>query len=131
MKPHQSIIAAAVIVLSSVSLLAGPGPQSWNHTTPISTTKAAETLKPGDTAVMVCGACKTVLVSEAQHVGPASKGSEQWLTIGTTHKCDHCGGEMSVIKGKVADSMQHNCSMCGEGAAFCSAVNGAAKSDTN
>ena len=126
MKTRRSLLAlgVAALVLSSASLIAGPGPQFWNRATPVTTTKEADALKPGDTAVMVCAACKTVMVREARHVGPPSKGSEQWFTIGTKHQCGHCGGEMSVVKGKTTDSMQHNCSMCGEGAAFCCAVKG-------
>jgi len=128
MKTHRSLLAlvGAVLSLSTASLIAGPGPQFWNRTTPVTTTKEADALKPSDTAVMVCGACKTVLVRDSRHVGPAGKGYEEWFTIGAKHKCDHCGGEMAVVRGKATDSMQHNCSMCGEGAAFCCAV----KTDT-
>ena len=124
MKTRRILLAlsAVALVLSSASLIAGPGPQFWNRATPVTTTKDADALKPDDTVVMVCGACKTVLVRESKHVGPAGKGSEQWFTIGTKHQCGHCGGEMSVVKGKTTDSMQHNCTMCGEGAAFCCAV---------
>ena len=128
MQTNRSRLALVVAVLgiSTASLIAGPGPQYWNRATPVTSTKEADALKPGDTAVMVCGACKTVLVRDSRHVGPPGKGYEQWFTIGAKHKCDHCGGEMSVVRGKTSDSMQHNCSMCGEGAAFCCAV----KTDT-
>jgi hypothetical protein len=128
MKTRLSLhaLGAVALALSSASLFAGPGLQYWNRATPVATTTEAEALKPGDTAVMVCGACKTVLVSDSKHVGPAGKGSEQWFTIGTKHQCGHCGGEMSVVRGNTTDSMQHNCSMCGEGAAFCCAVKGGA-----
>jgi hypothetical protein len=124
MKTNPSLLAlvGAVLSLSTASLIAGPGPQFWSRTTPVTTTKEADALKPSDTAVMVCGACKTVLVRDSRHVGPAGKGYEEWFTIGAKHKCDHCGGDMSVVRGKTTDSMQHNCSMCGEGAAFCCAV---------
>lgn len=115
-----SVLALAVGLSSSA--IAGPGPQFWNRATPVTTAKEADALKPGDTAVMVCGACKTVLVRDSKYVGPGGKGHMEWFTIGKKHKCDHCGGEMSVVRGKTTDSMQHNCSMCGEGAAFCCAV---------
>ena len=109
---------AALGALASFAY-AGPGPQFWNRATPITTTKEAEAVKPDDTVMMVCGACKTVMIRNSKHVGPPSKGHEEWFTIGSKHQCDHCGGEISVVRGKTADSMQHNCSMCGEGAAFC------------
>ncbi len=115
-----SMLALAISLGSSA--IAGPGPQFWNRASPVTTTKEAEALKPTDTAVMVCGACKTVLVRDAKYVGPSGKGRYEWFTIGAKHKCDHCGGEMSVVRGKTTDTMQHNCSMCGEGAAFCCAV---------
>ena len=124
MKAHRSFLAAGALALalSSISLFAGPPPQFWNRATPVTTTKEADALKPGDTAVMVCGACKTVMIRASKHVGSPSKGSEEWFTIGAKHQCDHCGGEMTVVHGKTTDSMQHNCSMCGEGAAICCAV---------
>ena len=73
MKTNRSLLAlvGAVLSLSTASLIAGPGPQFWNRATPVTTTKEADALKPSDTAVMVCGACKTVLVRDSRHVGPA------------------------------------------------------------
>jgi hypothetical protein len=47
------------------------------------------------------------------------KGHDEWFVLGSKHHCDRCGGEITVVKGKTTDSMQHNCSKCGEGAAFC------------
>lgn len=124
MKTTRSLFAlgATALLLSAASLVAGPGPQYWNRTTTVTTAKQAEAIKPGDTTVMVCGACKTVLVRDSKYVGPSGKGRVEWFTIGAKHQCDHCGGEMSVVKGKTTDTMQHNCSMCGEGAAYCCTV---------
>jgi len=115
-------LGAAALMLSSNLLFAGPGIQYWTRSRPVTTTKEADALKPDDLAVMVCGACKTVLVKEPKHVGPPSKGRDEWFVIGSKHSCDHCGGDMTVVNGKTSDSMEHNCSKCGEGAAFCCAV---------
>ena len=124
MEIHCSFLAAAAaaLVLSSVSLVAGPAPEFWNLARPVITTKAADAVKPDETAMMVCGACKTVMVRSSRSVGSPNQNHQEWFIVGSKHKCDHCGGEMSVVRGKTADSMQHNCSMCGEGAAFCCAV---------
>jgi hypothetical protein len=112
-------LALATIVLSAC---AGPA-QYGTNAIPITTTKEAATVKPHDTILMVCGACKTVdLVDAVYGRSPSSEIDQygyEWLKVGTKHKCDHCGGEITVVKGKTADSMQHNCSKCGEGAAFC------------
>ena len=115
------LATAAFCVLASFAH-AGPPPEFWNRARPITTVKEAEAVKPDDTVVMVCGACKSAMVRDSKHAGPLSKGHEEWFTIGSKHKCDHCGGEITVVRGKTKDSMQHNCSMCGEGAAFCCAA---------
>ena len=122
----SGMLVGAAIAFSftgtAITTKAGPSPEFWNRLTPITSVKEAEVVKRDDALVMVCGACKTALIRNSQHVGPPSKGSEQWLTIGSKHQCDHCGGEITVVRGKTADSMQHNCSKCGEGAAFCCAT---------
>jgi hypothetical protein len=112
---------AALGVLASFAY-AGPPPDFWNRARPITTTQEAATVKPDDTVMMVCGACKSVMIRDSKHFGPAGKGHDEWFVIGSKHKCDHCGGEITIVRGKTADSMQHNCSMCGEGAAFCCAA---------
>lgn len=101
---------------------AGPGVQYWSRTRPVTTTEDVAAIKPDDTVAMVCGACKTVMLRDPKHVGPQGKGHEEWFTAGSKHSCDHCGGEISVVKGKTSDSMQHNCSKCGAGAASCCAT---------
>ena len=116
------LILATIILGAAASIAsAGPGTQYWTRTKPITTTKEADAVKPDATVAMVCGACKTTMIRDTKNIGPQSKGRLAWFTIGSKHKCEHCGGEISVVKGKTADSMQHNCSMCGEGAAFCCA----------
>lgn len=128
-KIYTARILFAAVALSALASFAhaGPPPEFWNRTKPVTTVKEAEAVKPDDSLAMVCGACKTVMIRDSKHVGPPSKGHEEWFTIGSKHKCDHCGGEISVVKGKTADSMQHNCSRCGAGAAFCCAVEPAKK----
>lgn len=98
---------------------AGPPPEFWNRTRPITSVKEAAAVKDDATVAMVCGACKTVLIRDSRYVGPAGKGRMDWFTIGSEHKCDHCGGTIKVVQGKTADSMEHNCSKCGDHAAFC------------
>src|SRR4051794_36537320 len=99
-----SLLAIALSINSPV--LAGPGPQYWNRTKPVTTTKDAAAVKPDATVTMVCGACKTVLIRDSRHIGPAGKGHEDWFTIGSKHQCDRCGGEIAVVQGKTTDSMQ-------------------------
>ena len=117
---------AVTLLLGAAAALiyAGPPPDFWNRTRPITTGKEAKAVKPDDTVVMVCGACKTVAVLDAVFgYFPGSDDVDnyryQWVAVGSKHKCDHCGGEITVVQGKTKDEMQHNCSKCGEGAAFC------------
>ena len=122
-RPTSKIITGAVtailLVASAVMSHAGPPPEFWNRSRVITTVKEADAVKPDDPLAMVCGACKTALIRDSRQVGPPSKSHTEWFTLGSKHQCDHCGGEITVVQGKTADSMQHNCSMCGEGAAFC------------
>ena len=103
----------------TTSVVAGPGPEFWNRTKPITTTKEATAVKADATLAMVCTACKTVLIHDSRHVGPLGKGHDEWFVIGSKHQCGNCGGEISVVQGKTTDSMQHNCTKCGQSAAFC------------
>lgn len=120
-RPLRMISLLAVIVTASASSFAGPGPQYWNRLKPVTTVAEAQAVKPGDPMVLVCGACKTVSITEFKSTWPNGKGPGRWMEIGTKHSCDNCGGEITVVKGKTTDSMQHNCSKCGDGAAFCCA----------
>ena len=118
----KSVAVTLLLGVFAALIYAGPGPEFWNRTKPVTTVKDAKAVKPGDTVAMVCGACKTALIRDSKHVGAPNQGNREWFTIGSKHSCDHCGGTITVVKGKTTDSMQHNCSMCGEGAAFCCAA---------
>jgi len=109
----------AVALSFTTFVVAGPGSEFWNPTKPVTTTKEAAAVKPDATVAMVCTACKTVRIHEFRHVGPLGKGHDEWPVIGSKHQCGSCGGEIAVVKGKTTDSMQHNCTKCGQGAAFC------------
>ena len=113
------LLALELLGASAALDQAGPGPQFWNRAKPVTTTQEAAAIKPGDTMVMVCGKCKTVAITEFTSGLPNGKGTPRWMQIGTRHECESCGGTITVVKGKTTDSMQHNCSKCGEGAAFC------------
>ncbi len=116
------LFATAALGAFASLVSAGPGPEYWNRTKPVTTFSDAKKVGPAEMVTMQCKGCKTVLIRNSKHVGPAGKGSEEWYTIGSTHKCDECQGEITVVKGKTADSMQHNCSKCGEGAVTCCVV---------
>lgn len=102
--------------------VAGPGIDYWRNAGQIKTVQEANALKPGTEMMLVCGACKTVRVSEHKSDWPNGKGPRNWVEVGTKHECGHCGGTITVVNGKTKDEMQHNCSKCGEGAAFCCAM---------
>ena len=126
MKTHTSLnlkkTMAVTLLLGVFAALiyAGPGSEYWNRTKPVTTFSEAKKVGPDDMVTMQCKTCKTVLIRNAKHVGPPNQGQQEWFTVGSKHTCDECKGEITVVKGKTADSMQHNCSKCGEGAVTCS-----------
>ena len=111
----------ATVALSAAALttFAGEDSSSWKAAKPVTTFTEAKAVTPDDTVTMQCKSCKTVLVRDVKHVGPPGKGHDEWATIGSKHRCDECKGEITVVRGKTTDSMQHNCSKCGAGAVTC------------
>ena len=128
MKTLRLASLLAIAALAASSAFAGPGIQYWNARR-VQTQKEAQAVKPGDTMALVCGTCKTVKLTEYKGNLPNGKGTPVWTTVGTKHTCDNCNGEITVVKGKTTDTMQHNCSKCGDDAAFCCAGSAPAKDD--
>ena len=120
-KPTIARLAFATAALGAFAslLYAGSGPQYWTAAKPVATFSEAKKAGPDDIVTMQCKGCKTVLIRSAKHVGPPNQGRQEWSTIGSKHSCDECKGEITVVKGKTADSMQHNCSKCGDGTVTC------------
>ncbi|MBL9188361.1 MAG: hypothetical protein JNK23_12825 [Opitutaceae bacterium] len=115
------LLLATTAVGAFASLIyAGPGSAYWRSTKPVTTFSEAKKVGPDDTVTMQCKGCKTVLIRDAKNVGLPNQGRQEWFTVGSKHTCGECKGEITVVKGKTTDSMQHNCSKCGEGAVTCS-----------
>ena len=115
------LATAALGVLASFAH-AGPPTEGWRDTKQIKTFTEAKAVEPDATVTMACDKCKTVTVHDSKHVGPPSKGHEEWFVVGSKHTCSECGGEITVVKGKTTDSMQMNCTKCGEGSVTCCAT---------
>ena len=113
------LLVTAVLGTFASFAFAGPGPQYWQAAKPVTTFSEAKSVGPSDTVTMQCKGCKTVMIRDVRHVGPLGKGHDEWFTIGSRHVCSECKGEITVVKGKTKDAMQHNCSKCGEGAVTC------------
>jgi hypothetical protein len=118
----RSLYAVAALGALASFVYAGPGPQYWTRAKPITTFTEAKTVGADDTVTMQCKSCKTAMIRNSKHVGPPGKGRDEWFTVGTKHTCDECKGEITVVEGKTKDSMQHNCSKCGEASVTCCAV---------
>lgn len=116
------LLATATFGVLASFTHAGPPSDQWTRTKQIKTFAEAQAVAPDATVTMGCNKCKTVSIREGRHVGPASKGHEEWFAVGSKHTCNECGGEITVVKGKTVDSMQLNCSKCGEGAVTCCAT---------
>jgi len=108
----------ALALSFSASLYAGPGPQYWQMMEQIRAENKAMSAKSVDTptnpvsTLMPCEACKTIPLRDSRWVGPLSKSRIEWFTVGAKHMCAHCGGEIKVVRGATANSMQRNCPMC-------------------
>src|ERR1035438_1332262 len=113
-----SLLALALAVTSSTARAGAVLPPDWHRATPIVTASYDTAVKPDDTVVMACSACKTVSVLEHRLL-PGAKAGTAMFTLGSKHECAMCGGEIASVNGKTVDSMQHNCSMCGADAAYC------------
>lgn len=101
---------------------AGPPAEGWRGTKQVKTFTEAEAVGTDAIVTMACDKCKTVMVRETKHVGPQGKGPDAMFVVGSKHTCEECGGEITVVKGKTTDSMQMNCSKCGEGSVTCCAT---------
>jgi hypothetical protein len=86
----------------------------------IKTPAEAEALKPGDSIVMVCDKCKSVMV----HNVTTEKGHIKVMTVGQKHLCPGCESTITVVgTGKSArDEVKHTCAKCGDDSVFCCAT---------
>jgi hypothetical protein len=86
----------------------------------IKTPAEAEALKPGDSMVMVCNKCKSVMV----HNVSTEKGHIKVMTVGQKHLCPGCESTITVVgTGKGAkDVVKHTCDKCGDDSVFCCAT---------
>ena len=123
---RKTIGLAALLALALAFIVpaasAGPGPEYWRNLGQVKTQKEAKEIKPDSTVMLVCGACKTVKLADFKSPQTNGRPPLTWTEVGSKHDCEHCGGSITVVHGKTKDEMQHNCSMCGTGAAFCCAM---------
>jgi hypothetical protein len=96
------------------------GGEHLMHLQGIKTQAEADALKPGDTMVMVCAKCKSVVV----HNVTTQKGHVKTMTIGEKHLCPGCDSTIKVVGvGHGAhNEIQHVCDKCGSDSAFCCAT---------
>jgi hypothetical protein len=86
----------------------------------IKTPAEAEALKPGDSMVMVCSMCKSVMM----HTVSTEKGHIKTMIVGEKHMCPGCNSTITVVgtgKGK-HDEVKHSCEKCGDESVFCCAT---------
>ncbi len=88
--------------------------------TEIKTRAEAEALRPGDTLVMVCAKCKSVMI----HNVNTEKGHIKVMTVGEKHLCPGCQTRITVVGvGHGAkNEVRHVCEKCGSDSVFCCAT---------
>lgn len=116
------ILATATFGVLASFVHAGPPAGGWQGTKEIKTFTDAKAVGPDATVAMVCDKCKTVMLHETKHAGPQGKGPDARFVLGSKHTCGECEGEITIVKGKTTDSMQVDCTKCGEGSVHCSAT---------
>jgi hypothetical protein len=110
--------ALATISLLAISSMAAEPMKGGPHMLELIKTQAdADALKPGDTMVMVCSKCKSVMM----HNVTIEKGHIKTMTVGEKHLCPGCNSTIEVVgtgKGK-HDEVKHTCAKCGDDSVFC------------
>ena len=118
-KSLHPLLAIAAFGATALLVFAAPDPRYWHSAKPVTTFSEAKKAGPDDTVTMQCNGCKTVMIRDSKRVGPPNQNQQEWFTVGSKHSCSECKGEITVVKGKTADAMQHNCSKCGDGTVTC------------
>ncbi len=89
----------------------------------ITTPAQAEALKPGDSVVMVCTKCKSVMM----HNVTTEKGHIKIMTVGEKHLCPGCNTTIETVgvgrgPNGARDEVKHVCKACGDDSVFCCAT---------
>ena len=84
----------------------------------IKTVGDIEALQPGDTVVMACPKCETVMETRIDRSPKGAGGTESKIAV---HGCPGCGAKWETVgAGKAkTDKVKHICSHCGSEGAIC------------
>ena len=84
----------------------------------IKTVGDIEALQPGDTVVMACPKCETVMETRIERSPKGAGGTESKIAV---HGCPGCGAKWETVgAGKAkTDKVTHVCSHCGSEGAMC------------
>jgi hypothetical protein len=84
----------------------------------IKTVGDIEALKPGDTVVMACPKCETVMETRIERSPKGAGGTESKVAV---HGCPGCGAkwETAGVGKAKTDKVTHVCSHCGSEGAMC------------
>ncbi len=82
--------------------------------------RVATTVAAGDSnaTAMACTACRTISVTQRGSL-QGTKAGTALFTVGTTHECAMCGGQISRVGGNMTETMQQNCPICGKSHPSC------------
>ena len=122
MKSTKLLLAITLFAGLATISIAGPGPQFWNRTKPVTSAKDTAAVQPADAGMKACSACQTTALTEFKSEQSNGRPPQRLVNVGSKHECSHCGGAITTINGKTTDTMGRNCKMCGEGTDFCCAV---------
>jgi hypothetical protein len=108
------------LMLTAGTVMAADQMKGAQRLMQIKTLAEADALKPGDTMVMVCAKCKSVMI----HNVSTEKGHIKTMTVGEKHMCPGCESTITVVStGKGGhDEVKHTCEKCGDDSVFCCAT---------
>ena len=108
------------LMLAAGTVMAADQMKGAQRLMQIKTLAEADALKPGDTMVMVCAKCKSVMI----HNVSTEKGHIKTMTVGEKHMCPGCESTITVVgTGKGGhDEVKHTCEKCGDDSVFCCAT---------
>ena len=115
-----SLLTLALGITSSTLRAGAVLPPDWHRNTTVASADDANAVKPSNTIVMACSACKTVAITE-RRVVPGAKAGTALFNIGSKHECTMCGGAITTVNGQTTGTMQGNCKLCASVAAPCCA----------
>jgi hypothetical protein len=112
---RTAALIAALVLSTSTSIYAGPGPQFWAQ----QHAKAAPATDAKAKSKMDCTKCTDSTITAVRPAVAGGKVAARTEIVGTKHTCAACGGETKTVAGTTTNTMQSNCPVCAKAEGCC------------